>query len=301
MARRVTPSQYRSMVRQAEAKQRQAINKFNQDVRRHNQKVKSAVDKYNREVRAHNSRVQRDRQRIKSALQKLSRTTVTQRYTVLYESSIVLNRSFTALEHSASFDESDPRYRLAVELPQQENANNLAITSALLTGEPEDVDDDEYEGDELGEEDLQDTRIEDELRNISADLHSRWHGALFALNPRNPDAARHFCSSVREIFTQILHTRAPDAAVLSALPGAALDSRGAPTRRSRIQFLLHRQGIQLSALEEFVEKNIVNVIDLFDVFNQGTHGEAGRFDIHTLFAVKRRVEDAIIFVTGIAT
>lgn len=49
MARRVTPLQYRSMVRQAEAKQRQAINKFNQDVHRHNQKVKSAVDRYNRE------------------------------------------------------------------------------------------------------------------------------------------------------------------------------------------------------------------------------------------------------------
>ena len=47
---RVTPSQFRSILRQAQAKQKQAINKYNRDVRAYNQKLKSAANKHNQEV-----------------------------------------------------------------------------------------------------------------------------------------------------------------------------------------------------------------------------------------------------------
>ena len=40
---------------------------------------------------------------------------------------------------------------------------------------------------------------------------------------------------------------------------------------------------------------------LFDEFNSGTHGHAGRFDLATLTAIKGRVEGAIQFVTPIAS
>lgn len=281
------------MLRQAQSKYRQAVTKLNQDIQRRNQAVQSAVNKYNLEVRAHNERVKRNRQRIANELQKLSRTPVVRRYTVLHRSTITLDQAYRQLDQQTQLDESDPRYRLQVDLPHQENANNLALTNLLLTGKPE-------AGTESAESQLQETVITTELSSISRDLHDRWHGALFALNPRNPDAARHFCTSAREIFTRILHTRAPDDAVHGTLQNPVLDARGSPTRRTRIKYLLHQNGISDEHLEDFVEKDIDNVIDLFDVFNAATHGEAGRFDIHALHAVKQRVEHAIIFVARIA-
>ena len=41
-------------------------------------------------------------------------------------------------------------------------------------------------------------------------------------------------------------------------------------------------------------------MSLFDEFNSGTHGHAGRFDLVALTAIKGRVEGAIQFVATIA-
>ena len=65
-----------------------------------------------------------------------------------------------------------------------------------------------------------------ELASFSMDLVSRWTGALFALNPTNPDAARHFCTSAREVLTSILDIAAPDSAVLEASPNCELTPQG---------------------------------------------------------------------------
>ncbi len=293
MPRRISPSQLKNQLRQIENKQRQAIQKYNQEVRRYNQKVNNAINEYNREVKAHNARVLHNRQRIKNALVRLQGTSVTRTTHVVFRTSTYsLNEAYGRLEQQNQYSEDDPRHFLTVELPQQENANSLAAANALLTGEI---------GDEEDGSDLQITSITNELNSISPDLHSRWHGALFSLSPRNPDAARHFCTSAREIFTQILHTCAPDNSVFAVTPNCAKDDKGMPTRRSRVQFLLHEKGILTDALEDFVEKDIDNVIDLFGVFNEGTHGAAGAFDLPRLLSLKRRVEDAIIFVTNIAS
>ena len=53
MARSMTPAQFRSHLQQQASRQRQAINRYNQEVQNHNRKVKTAIDNYNREVRAY--------------------------------------------------------------------------------------------------------------------------------------------------------------------------------------------------------------------------------------------------------
>jgi hypothetical protein len=292
MARRISTSQFRSKLRQLQSQQRQAVQRYNQEVRRRNQKLKSAVDSYNRAVRAYTTQVSRDRQRIRSALNRLQHTPVTHSYTVVRTSAYALHESYVQLERHNVYGEDDPRYGVGLALPQQESANSLAVANALLGGEADENDDPDA--------DLRATLITDELSRVSPDLHDRWHGALFSLNPRNPDAARHFCTSVREIFTQILHTCSPDDAVVAAFPDCARDGNNRPTRRARIHFLLRRQQMQDTRLEEFVEKDIDDVIELFDVFNKGAHGAAGTFGLRQLNSVKRRVEDAIFFVTQIA-
>jgi hypothetical protein len=168
----------------------------------------------------------------------------------------------------------------------------VAVLNALLA-EPA-----EEDRDDPG---LRQTVIITELSEISADLNERWKGALFALSPRNPDAARHFCTSAREILETLLVTQAPDDAVKAADPNYLRTPNGSVSRRARIWYCLARSGHQSDALADFVDDDIDSVIALFDDFNNGTHGDAGRFDLGQLAAIKTRVEDAIQFLYRIVS
>src|SRR5690606_32178579 len=93
-----------------------------------------------------------------------------------------------------------------VDFSERETANSIAVTNKLMD------DSSESEFEEI------DTKTITELKEISDDLDSRWQGAVYSLNPKNPDAARHFCTSAREIFIQILDIKAPDNDVMNLLP-----------------------------------------------------------------------------------
>lgn len=292
MARRFSPSQISSMIRQVQQKQRQAINNYNQAVQRYNQGVKKAVNKYNQAVREHNARVQANRQRIKSELARLSHqsTTITTRYIVYRASVEALHQSYSRLENYAESKQFDTRYNRVLDLSERETANSLVVTNRILG--------DENAGDTPAEE-LENSELLDGLRKISPDLDDRWKGAVFSLNPRNPDAARHFCTSAREIFVEILEIKAPDADVFALIPDCDTTDGGKPTRRSKVRFLLHRQGMTENTLEEFVENDMENIVQLFRVFNDGTHGTAGTFNLPQLDIIRKRVEDGIMFLTEV--
>ncbi len=293
MAQKYSASQIRNKIRQAQQKQQQAISKYNQDVRRHNQGVKKAVNKFNQEVRTHNARVRANHQRIKNELARLSRqssTTTATRYVVYRTSVETLHDSYTRLEKRAEAQQFDPRYNRVLDLSERETANSLEVINRILG--------DQSAGD-IPSEELENAELLDGLRRISPDLDDRWNGAVFALNPRNPDAARHFCTSAREIITQILEIKAPDADVFAVLPTCETTDRGNPTRRSKIKYFLHRKGMIEDSLEEFVENDMENIVQLFRIFNEGTHGTAGTFDLPQLNAIRKRVEDGIMFLTEI--
>ena len=141
--------------------------------------------------------------------------------------------------------------------------------------------------------------LEPFLMTVSPDLAQRWRGALYSLSPLNPDAARHFCTSAREIVATILDVRAPDNVVLSTLHGCELTQKGTPTRRAKIRYFLHRNGLANVSLEGFIESDVENLVSLFKVFNQGTHGEAGAYNFAQLQAIRKRVEDGIAFLSEI--
>lgn len=292
MAQKISASQLRSKLRQAQQKQRQAISKYNQAVRRYNQDAKRAVDKYNRVVRTHNARVRANRQRIKNELARLRRQTVTTttRFVVYRTSVETLHQSYTRLENVAESRQLDPRYNRLLVLSERETANSLVVTNRMLG--------DQDAGD-IPATEIEDPELRDGLRSISPDLDDRWKGAVFSLSPHNPDAARHFCTSAREIITQILEQKAPNSDVFALLPGCETTDRGNPTRRSKIRYFLHRQGITEDTLEEFIESDMENIVQLFRVFNDATHGKAGKFDLAELNAIKTRVQDGIMFLTEI--
>jgi hypothetical protein len=290
MARKINISQLRSKLRQIESKQRQAVNKYNQEVRKHNQNVRNAVNKYNSAVRQYNVRLRENRQKIINELNRLQgRTTV--RYQVLHTSTISLNRSYQSLERHEQEFENIPFGNQFLDLSEKENANSLAVTNALESDEPQTGQGNENE--------LVSTSITGELMEISPDLDSRWKGALFSLSPRNPDASRHFCTSAREIFTQVLDHFAPDASVLSRYPECEKTDKGQPTRRWKIKHILVNSGIVSEEAVEFVDEDVTNVLQLFRVFNDGTHGSAGKFEFAQLRAIKERVESGIVYLAKI--
>ncbi len=287
MPRRVSPSQLKNMIRQAEQKQRQAITKYNREVDKFNRETKRAVDNYNREVRAHNSRVRRNRQRLRIELSKLSSQTTRTRY-VTYQTSVEsLRSSFARVETRVGAGAWGASGSDILDLAEGETANSVGVLNALLEEPKSDVAD---------VDDLRQTTLAGELSELSKDLDQRWRGALFALDPRNPDAARHFCASSREILTRVIETEAPDTTVLGAFPECPKTKEGRPTRRARVHFFLHRKGMLDDDLTDFVESDLENVVTLFNIFNEGTHGAAGTFTLRQLAAIKHRVEDAIRFL-----
>lgn len=256
-------------------KQRQAINKFKQEVRTSNARVRS-----------HNARIRANRDRLRRDLQKLTRATSQSQYVTFRTSVETVQRSYTALEAREAANLYDDRFNVFLDLSEREAANSVSVMNTLQGEIPENENNDE----------IAPSDVEHILTEMSTEVRDRWQGALFALNPRNPDAARHFCTSARELLTEILERHAKDDGVSAALPNCELTEEAKPTRRSKIRFLLYRNGISEDALTDFVEKDIGNVVQLFHIFNDGTHGSSGRFTHPQLMSIRARVEGAVSFL-----
>lgn len=288
MARRINLSRLKSQIREMERKQKRAVDDYNRAVRDFNRKTKQAVDNYNREVRAHNARVRANRQRLLNELGRLGRGARSARLTSFRSSSQTLHHRFTRVELRVQGTTPSAWQDRFLDLSENETANSIAVLNAL-DGQSADVADDPQPR-------LTDTAVTNELAALSEDLDRRWRGALFALDPQNPDAGRHFCVSAREVFTRFLELCAPDAEVFVAYPTCDRQENGRPTRRARIRLLLSRKNAAANEFEDFVDQDVQNILDLFRVFNDGTHGSPGKFSMHQLRSVKRRVEDGILFL-----
>ena len=283
MARRISSSQLRSKIRQA-------ANKYNQAVRKHNQNVRNAVNKYNSAVRQYNARVRANRQRIINQLNRLRSRTVI-RHKVLHTSTLTLNASYQNLEAKEHEFENLAFGNEFLDLSEKENANSLVVSNVLEGDGQQNI---------VGnEQELASTSITDELSQISTDLDSRWKGALFSLSPSNPDASRHFCTSAREIFIQILDHYAPNVTVLARFPDCEKTEDDQPTRRWKIKYILVNAGIVSEEAVDFVDEDVKNVLQLFNVFNAGTHGSAGVYELSKLAAIKERVESGITYLSSI--
>lgn len=331
MARRMTPAEYERWVRQQQNAQRDAIRRYNQEVdrvnranraaaeksvrdynrevdrvnqhnrreadrvnqhnkrvvedhnrrvRQNNQNAAAAVNKYNSAVRAHNAQVERDRQRRISALRAISSTN----YVEVRQSTFDLSERFDSVERSAG----TASYADLLALSEREASNSAIVAEALVADEPK------------APESAQDTGILEYLAGFSQDLCDRWRGALFSLNPVNPDAGRHFCTSVREIFTEILDKWADNNDVRESNPNCELTPNGTPSRRAKIRFLLNRKGADSPEMLGFVEKDIDDIIQLFHVFNEATHGSAGKHGFARLQSIRQRVEGGIMFLAAVA-
>lgn len=292
MVRKVTPAQLKRMIEQQNRKYKQAVDAYNRKAKAHNQKIKRNIEEYNRQVRKYNSQQRIKRTQLNSSIQKFNQT----RSGIIYSSSVTLRESTTLLERRYSdlseytetneLNESSP---LLIDYPIQETNNSVQLFNSLSG-----VDNGEY----IPPDELHRTIVEKSLFNVSDDLGKRWGGAIFSLNPQNPDAARHFCASVREIFIQLIDIKAPDDYVLQLNPNCQLHN-GRPNRRAKIQYLLYKNSLEFTSLENFIDADIEDLLGLFRTLNDGTHGGAGTFGVQQLLKIKKRAEDSIIFISAL--
>ena len=291
MPKKFNTSQFKSKLSQIENNQKQQLRKITQEVDKCNRNVKRTIDNCNRAARQHNSKVRQNRTRIESELHRLRNASGTQ--TPYRTSVMAVNASYHTVSADYDYSEILTSFQDYVYSGiEQENANNLETANILFGESPSEI---------APAYSLQDTNIMNRLSIISADLDDRWRGALFSLSPANPDATRHFCTSAREIFTEIFDSKAKDEDVFAVFPNCQKTERGNATRREKIRYFLHRKGMRDSNVDEFVDKDMQNILELFHVLSTGTHGKAGKYTVDILASVKKRVEDGLIFLCDIAT
>lgn len=295
MVRRMTPAQIKAAVSKAQRQQKQAIDKYNREARLYNSAAKKATNDYNREVRAHNakarshnSKVENQRRRLEQETRRLQSRPASTAF-VTYRTSVeTLTRTYTSAEEKLNGKSVTPAERELVDRGSEEAANSVYLLNAM--------DGDGSSDDDPSEDELRGPSMQAELAKFGQDLVDRWSGALFSLSPRNPDAARHFCTSAREVLIAMIDHAAPDAGVVAGDPECAKTDKGVPTRRAKVSYLLHRKGVESEPIETLVESDVDNALTLFRAFNDGTHGHAGRFTITQLNALRIRVESAIGFI-----
>jgi len=265
---------------------RQAQRKIERDMRSEiNKATRKFENDMNRELRKYNSKVRHNQQVITRELNKLQSNTTTVRST--YTISLgTMHQHYTTIGNIYDDSIVSPRQEQILELVEREQANSLITANAI-------------QNDDFPSENTEDVEIGNKLLNVSEDLNNRWRGAVFAMSPQNPDAARHFCTSAREIFTEIIELKAPDTQVFAYNPNCEKTDRGNATRREKIKYMMRNTDIHSSVID-FAEADITNILELFHVLSDGTHGAAGRYEFQKLVQVKKRVEQGINFLCEIS-
>lgn len=281
MIKRINISQLNSKMRQIQNNTNQHLKKIQRDTERQiKRETTKMINDYKKNIRKNYQKLQKELTKFNNSQHMTTKFTISVRnLNSLYEK---INATYNELTSTTT--EKEVFYYI-----EQENVNNLTVANALISSEAKDDIDIE----------LQDNGIGNQLKRLSDDLNNRWLGALFSLNPNNPDATRHFCTSTREIFTEIFDKYAKDKEVFSIFPDCDKTERENATRKSKIKYFLYRKGIDIKNADEFIDNDIANILELYHILSDGTHGEAGRYSIIQLKAVKKRVEDGIRFLCNI--
>ena len=136
--------------------------------------------------------------------------------------------------------------------------------------------------------------LEPLLANLDPSLVRLWRGAQAALVSRNPDRIRHFVTSLRELFTHVLHRLAPDDEVHAWSTSPEHFSQGRPTRRARLLYIC--DPIDHHAFRQFVEKDVTLVLEFLSLFQRGTHEVDVSYTEPQLLALRVRMESVIRFM-----
>jgi len=199
--------------------------------------------------------------------------------------------------------ESEPTSILAFSpvisrLPAVEFYNGVSVINAISASHETDVGFEKENAliiDETRKE--TDDRLVDLLNKLNPELVVLLQGARLSLTSTNPDRVRHFATSLRELFTHLLHTLAPDHEINLWSTSPKHFDAGKPTRRARLLYIC--RALNQNVFSEFVEKDIVSLLAFLQLFQQGTHQVTTQFSDLQLKMMLLKMESAIRFLLEI--
>lgn len=139
--------------------------------------------------------------------------------------------------------------------------------------------------------------IEELLGKLNVELMRLLHGARQSLESTNPDKVRHFATSLRELFTHVLHTLSPDDQVKNWSNSPTHYDRGKPTRRARLLYIC--RSLNHGPFSDFIEKDIDAVLEFLKLFQRGTHEITPTYTDSQLKIMLVRMESALRFLLEI--
>jgi hypothetical protein len=135
------------------------------------------------------------------------------------------------------------------------------------------------------------------LTELNVELIVPLQGARSSLKSSNPDRVRHFATSLRELFTHILHTLAPDDKV-EAWSNTSKDyDNGKLTRKARLLYIC--RPLNHDEFSEFIEKDIASVLAFLQLFQRGTHEIVPKYSDLQLNIMLLRMETTLRFLLEI--
>jgi len=129
------------------------------------------------------------------------------------------------------------------------------------------------------------------LPKIDPDLYNMWKGAVESIHTNNSDKVRHFITSIRELFTHVLHNLAPNSEIAKWSKNPSDYDKGNPTRKARLKYIC--RNIDHGSFTIFLEKDIETTLAFIQVFQSGTHKIKSDFTDLQLFAIKSKAESTL--------
>lgn len=183
-------------------------------------------------------------------------------------------------------------------LPVIEFYNGVSVIDSITLSQENDIEF-EKENTTIIDETRKETddRLAYLLSGVNTELIVPLQGARLSLNSTNPDRVRHFATSLRELFTHVLHTLAPDNEVKAWSNSPEYFDNGKLTRRARLLYICRT--LNQDKFSDFVEKDIVAVLAFLQLFQQGTHQVTTQYSDLQLNIMLLRMESAIRFLLEI--
>jgi len=153
---------------------------------------------------------------------------------------------------------------------------------------------------EIGDECASEVRgvLPDILASVDPAFVQLWEGARGALESDNPERIRHFSTSFRDLFTHLLHRLAPTHAIRAWSTNKDDFHKNKPTRRARLRYIC--RNVDGEHFRKFVALDIDAVLQLLQLFQQGTHELQSSLTTSQLAVMRLRMEATFIFVIDIA-
>ena len=304
--KKFSSSQFRSQLNRMKSQARQAEQKLKSAVRKADRENKKVISDYNAGVRRHNQAVRQSNTKRKQAIYKINselrrlsqpspRISIETVYQVSGDVYAETRHGITDLIESRDRF-SDVSYNdqatksLLVDIPDNEVIETVETYNYLVR--PDTIPQQEPSGGILSESDFGHV-----LSAVDPEYCNIWNGALFSLNPNNPDRGRQFMTSSRELIRLLLNNVAPSERVVEHNPDCEKDEKGAPTRRSKLLFLCRL--FPEIHLPTFVERDINATLDLYRLLSGGTHRARNNQDEQALLRVKDRVEHCAGFIISL--